>query len=121
MRLLLDQGVPKYCAQLLRDMGHECMHVSDLGMQAADDEAIIEYAADGAYIVVTLDSDFHTMLAISGADRPSVIRVRIQGLNAAALVPRLRPVLATFEAELQRGCLLTIKDRKTTTRSLPIL
>jgi hypothetical protein len=34
---------------------------------------------------VTLDADLHTILALSGASGPSVIRLRLQGLGALAV------------------------------------
>jgi hypothetical protein len=63
---------------------------------------------------------FHAILAASGAQGPSVIRVRLQGLGAPEAVEVVRTVLASFEAELERGSLVTVKTLKTTCRRLPI-
>ena len=69
---------------------------------------------------MTLDADFHTILAVSGASGPSVIRVRLQGLGAHEVVELVRRALAGFEADLKRGSLVTGKALKTTCHRLPI-
>ena len=61
---------------------------------------------------MTLDADFHTILAVSCAIGPSVIRVRLQGLGAPETVALDRKVLAGFEGDLMRGSLVTVKARK---------
>ena len=69
---------------------------------------------------VTLDADLHTILARSGATGPSVIRLRLQGLGARAVVELVQSVLTGFQADLTRGCLVTVKARKTTCHRLPV-
>jgi predicted nuclease of predicted toxin-antitoxin system len=71
-------------------------------------------------IMVTLDADFHSILALSGARVPSVIRLRMQGLGAQEVVRLLQHVLVRFDADLKRGSLITVKAHKTTCHKLPI-
>jgi predicted nuclease of predicted toxin-antitoxin system len=73
--------------------------------KAADDE-ILAWSLGKNAIVVTLDADFHTILAVSGASGPSVIRLRIQGLGAQAVVELVQKVLAGFGRDLERGSLV---------------
>jgi len=120
MRLVLDQGVPHDAAALLRSLGYDCTHVGEIGMSKAADGEILAFSLRRDAVVVTLDADFHTILAVSGAQGPSVIRVRLQGLGAPEVVEVVRKTLASFEAELKRGCLITVKALKTTCHRLPI-
>ena len=69
---------------------------------------------------MTLNADFHAMLAVSGKKSPSVIRLRMQGLGAPAVVALVANMLSRYAAELTSGCLLTIKSKKTTCHKLPI-
>ena len=55
-------------------------------MSKAADEEILAFSPGKNAVVVTLDADFHTILAVSGASGPSVIRVRLQGLRAPTLL-----------------------------------
>lgn len=82
MRLLLDQGIGRGCTDVLRDFGHDTVHVGDLGLQRADDEIILSQAASESWVIVTLDADFHASIAVTGAAKPSVIRIRIEGLSS---------------------------------------
>jgi predicted nuclease of predicted toxin-antitoxin system len=65
-------------------------------------------------VVVTLDADFHAILAVQNASKPSVIRVRIQGLNGPAIAALVFQVLEQYAPELESGCMITVKSRKTT-------
>jgi len=56
--LVLDQGVPRDGAGRLRDLGYECIHVGEVGMSAAGDHEILEFALGKNAVVVTLDADF---------------------------------------------------------------
>ena len=42
------------------------MHVGEIGMSRAADEEIPAFSAARNAVVVTLDADFHTILAVSG-------------------------------------------------------
>jgi predicted nuclease of predicted toxin-antitoxin system len=112
--LLLDQGLPRDAAQQLRASGVPCTHVGELGMSAAADIEILESARLRGSAVVTLDADFHAILAVQGATKPSVIRLRLQGLNGAAVAGLLHQNLAQYRKELEAGCMITVKPRKTT-------
>ena len=57
MRLVLEQGVPRDAAALLRSLGHDCMHVGEIGMCKAADEEILAFSLKRHAGVVTLDAD----------------------------------------------------------------
>ena len=85
--------------------------------RSADDE-ILAWSRGKNAIVVTLDADFHTILAVSGASGSSVIRLRMQGLGAQLVVQLVQRVLTRFGDDLGRGSL--VKAHKITCHRLPI-
>ena len=64
MKLLLDQGLPLSAAILLRETEVDAVHVSEIGMFAAEDAEIIQKAREKGCVVATLDADSHTLLAL---------------------------------------------------------
>jgi predicted nuclease of predicted toxin-antitoxin system len=62
-RLLLDQGLPASTAVLLRQSGWDVVHVSEIGMSRASDTDIVQRARAELRVCVTLDADFHSLLA----------------------------------------------------------
>jgi len=118
---LLDQGLPRSTVQHLAAQGIVSQHVGELGMSQATDAAILAYAERHQLIVVTLDADFHAILAVSGAARPSAIRVRIEGLDGQQLAALLCDVLQVAGAELAAGAMISITaPNSVRIRSLPI-
>ena len=105
---------------MFRELGFTCTHVGEIGMSQADDSAIVAWAAENSAVVLTLDADFHALMAVSGAIVPSVVRLRIQGVDGPRFVALMQNVLSRFESELRSGALVTVKERKITAHRLPI-
>jgi len=120
MRVLLDQGLSHSAAKLLRELNIEALHVSELGMSAAKDSDIIDFAQADARIVITLDADFHSLLAHRKATMPSVIRIRIEGLKAPELTQLVLDVFTHCKDDLERGCAITVQPDKIRVRLLPL-
>jgi predicted nuclease of predicted toxin-antitoxin system len=120
IKMLLDQGLPRTAASLLRERGWDVQHVSELGMSKAEDSAIIDLARLEQRMVVTLDADFHALLAVSGATGPSVLRVRMEGQKADQIVALVERVLALASDELNQGAMITVVDGKVRIKLLPV-
>lgn len=121
IKVLLDQGLPRSAAGLLRALGWDVQHVSERGMSQATDIAIIDLAHKEQRVVVTLDSDFHALLAVSGAAIPSVIRIRTEGLKAEQIASLVQQVFAVAGNELALGAMATVLDGKIRIKHLPIV
>ncbi|MBI2825654.1 MAG: DUF5615 family PIN-like protein [Planctomycetia bacterium] len=120
MKLILDQGLPRSTVMHLVRAGIMAEHVGDMGMAKATDDAILSFAWRQQATVITLDADFHHLLAASRATSPSVVRVRIEGLKGDQLAAILIQVLATASAELTAGAVVSVTQKRIRVRSLPI-
>lgn len=121
MRFLLDANLSPALLGPLRQAGHQGVHVVDLGLLAAADTEILERAADEGYTVITADSDFPTMLALTGASTPSVVHLRhineLTGREQAALLVANLP---TVVGDLQNGAIVSLSPTRMAVRRLPI-
>jgi len=72
-------------------------------------------------VVVTLDADFHALLAVSGANGPSVVRIRSEGLKAAQIATLLQRIFAVAGKEMAKGAMVTVLDGKIRIKHLPIV
>ena len=120
MRLLLDQGLPRSAASALRSQGHDAVHVGEIDLSAADDAIILERARAEGRVVVTLDADFHALLAHAGAERPSVVRIRIARLKSEATVTLLLWLVTHCGAALEAGACVTVLPGRVRVRRLPL-
>ncbi len=120
MRCLLDQGLPRTAALLLRKTGMDAVHVGEISMAQSKDPEILQLARQENRILVTLDADFHALLALSGAKRPSVIRIREEGLKGPAICQLIIRLRDQFAAPLENGCVLTATLKQARLRLLPI-
>jgi predicted nuclease of predicted toxin-antitoxin system len=120
MKLLLDQGLPRSAAALLRQAGIDAAHVGEIGHSSSDDATILQVGRDAGAVVVTLDADFHSLLALSAATSPSVIRVRIEGLRGPSLAELLQQVLSRCGKDLRDGAMVTVQAGRIRIRLLPL-
>jgi predicted nuclease of predicted toxin-antitoxin system len=120
IRALLDQGLPLSAAGLLREAGWDAVHVSAIGMSRSSDARILELARAENRVVITLDADFHRLLALSGDSAPSVVRVRVEGLTARPLAALLTDAVGRAQSALAAGAMVTVTAASLRVRTLPI-
>lgn len=120
IRLLLDQGLPRTTGKHLSATEWDVIHVGDIGLSRATDRQILDYAKSDNRICVTLDADFHALLATTNASGPSVIRILKEGLRATALAELLMTVRPHVEKHLIDGSMVTITEKSIRVRKLPV-
>jgi predicted nuclease of predicted toxin-antitoxin system len=123
MRFLIDANLPPRVAASLSSAGFESVHVGDVGLLTAADKAILDYAAANGLVIVSADTDFGELLALSrGSVRPSAVLLRsadrLSPEQQAALLAANLPAVAD---ELKTGAVVTIARGRVRIRSLPIL
>jgi predicted nuclease of predicted toxin-antitoxin system len=121
LRFLLDEGLSPRVGGLLADAGQDAVHARDLDLRSAADPVILQAAVDSHRVLLTLDTDFGTLLAHSGDSIPSVVlfrgNVTRRPERQAAL---LLANLDQLETTLTEGALVVIGDNRLRIRSLPI-
>lgn len=63
-------------AEKLNRAGQDAMYVRELGLQAASDEEIFDHAPEDNRVMVSVDTDFGTLLATRKQTAPPVILFR---------------------------------------------
>jgi predicted nuclease of predicted toxin-antitoxin system len=103
------------------EAGHDTEHVRDLGLQAAPDAVVLQRAREHSQVLVSADTDFGTLLARTGADRPSVILIRRSSARRAIeLASLLLSNLDAITDDLKSGAVVVITDTDLRVRTLPI-
>jgi predicted nuclease of predicted toxin-antitoxin system len=116
LRFLLDENVPRELARSLAARGHDALPLPAT-MRAADDATILDAATRDDRAMVTLDTDFGTLVFLHGQAPPSaVVLIR---LRAAELVARLEAVAAAIERAASPGTFVVIDEHGVRTRPLP--
>ena len=118
--ILLDQGLPRSAASVLRDEGWDVLHTGDIGLSRSTDRQILEYARREKCVVVTLDSDFHTIIALTNASSPSVIRIRLEGLRGPDLASLIKRIWPKIEPQVKRGAMITVTESGIRSRNIPL-
>jgi len=121
IRILLDQGIPRSAVTSLRENGFDVVHVAEIGMSTAYDIAIIDYARKEQRGIITLDADFHALLAVSKANNPSVLRVRKEGLHGVELADLVKNVLELVAKDWNSGALVTTNGTTVRLHHLQVL
>ena len=76
MKLLFDENLSHKLVQLLEDLFPNSIHVREVGLKAADDPLVWEYAKDNGLILVSKDADMHQRSFLFGPP-PKVVWVRL--------------------------------------------
>jgi predicted nuclease of predicted toxin-antitoxin system len=120
MKLLLDQNLSAAAAEILRAGGMDVFHTREVGLATADDRDILIWCREKQRVLITLDGDFHALLALSGATLPSVIRIRLEGLRDQALAELIEQIVTVTADDLARGSAVTVSATSIRLHRLPL-
>ena len=76
MKFLVDMPLPPALARWLAAQGHDAVHADAVGLGRSTDREILTRARQEARTVVTADLDYPRLLALTGAEGPSLILFR---------------------------------------------
>lgn len=120
MRFLADGGISPKTVDVLRQLGHDAVHVRELRMQRAPDHEVVGRARAERRVILTFDLDFGAVLALGVLDRPSVIIFRLSDARPDSVNNRVAQVLVERQQELDSGALVLVEDARYRVRHLPI-
>jgi predicted nuclease of predicted toxin-antitoxin system len=121
VRFLIDNALSPELAHLLREAGHDAVHVRDYGLHAAEDQVILERAGLEDRILISADTDFGMLLATSRRTRPSFVLFRAPDMiRAVDYANAILLNLSLIESDLLAGCVVTFRHGRVRVRSLPL-
>jgi predicted nuclease of predicted toxin-antitoxin system len=121
VRFLIDNALSPELAHLLREAGHDAVHVRDHGLHAAEDQVILERAGLEDRILISADTDFGMLLATSRRTRPSFVLFRAPDMiRAVDYANAILLNLSLIESDLLAGCVVTFRHGRVRVRSLPL-
>ena len=102
MNFLIDAQLPPALALWVGRQGHQATHVLEVGLQAADDDPIWEYARKQEAVIVSKDEDFVDRWLLS--DRPvPLVWIRKGNCSNQALLVWLEPLWQDAVNRLEQG------------------
>lgn len=100
MRFLVDAQLPPALCGWLRERGHEAVHVFEIGLVAASDQAIAAHAETDGTVLLSKDEDFVTLRL---PDRFAFLWLRCGNATNRALAGWLEARWDRIEALLESG------------------
>jgi predicted nuclease of predicted toxin-antitoxin system len=112
--------MPRSFPSILRKLGYDAIHVSDIGLVSTKDRIIVAFAEESGDIMITFDLDFTTIVATENLPFPSVITFRLPELSREDFKFIMSQHLESFLIPLEKGALITINERGIRIRYLPV-
>lgn len=118
--LFLDQALPVRTETVLRQRGLDAIHATTADMATTPDAEILEWCRQAGRVIVTHDHGFHQLIALAGAGGPTVIRIRLQGLDHEQVASVIERVVRAHGEAIEGGSLISVSRDRVKVRRLPL-
>ena len=102
MRFVVDNQLPPRLSRFLADAGHDAVHVTMVGLDAADDQTVWAWAIREARVLVSKDEDF-LYLAHRQGDRGRLLWVRLGNCRREVLLDAFARSIDAIVAAFDSG------------------
>jgi predicted nuclease of predicted toxin-antitoxin system len=120
MKWLVDNACSPILAEGLRELGHDAIHVRDIGIATADDMVIFQRAKQEQRILISSDTDFGTLLSLGGDTFPSIVLFRRNSQRHPKMqLALLLANLGAIAEPLEKGSMIVIEDSRIRVHPLP--
>ncbi|MDF2432491.1 MAG: hypothetical protein JWP44_2122 [Mucilaginibacter sp.] len=120
MKVLIDMNLSPDWVQEFKRHNIEAVHWTAVGKFNAPDIELMDWARNNNFIVFTHDLDFGTALALTKAEKPSVIQVRTQNVTILHLSKMVITTIESYADLLEKGALLVLDEDKQRIKILPL-
>ncbi len=96
MKLLFDENLSYKLVALLIDLFPGSIHVRDVGLKAADDPSVWDYAKNNRLMIVSKDSDMHQRSFVYGHP-PKIVWIRLGNCSTSDVEGLLRGHFAVIK------------------------
>lgn len=116
MKFLIDRCAGRRLAEWLRAQGHDVVESRTLGPDPGD-LTLLRWAADSGRILVTIDTDFGTLLHVRSASHAGLIR--LPDVPAPARIALMAQILLDHTATELAHSVVTVRGRRIRISRLP--
>jgi predicted nuclease of predicted toxin-antitoxin system len=109
VKFLVDRCAGRRLAEWLRTRGYDVVEVRQLGPDPGD-LALLQQAAREQRILVTIDTDFGTLVFVE--DAPHCGIVRLPDVPVARRIALFEELLGRHARDLETGAIITIRGNK---------
>ncbi len=120
MKIIIDMNLSPLWVEFFQGYGIHSTHWSNIGNIKATDEEIFQWSKENNGIILTQDLDFSTILALSNAEKPSVILIRAKNSLPEHIGKLIVDTIQNYTNEIENGSLLVIDESKSRLRILPL-
>ncbi len=120
MKILIDMNLsPEWETEFMLHQ-IEAVHWTKVGDFNAPDSILMDWAIINDCVIFTHDLDFGAALALTKAEKPSVIQVRTQNVTVKYLSKMVIDTIKEHCDLIKMGALIVIDDDKRRVRILPL-